>query len=249
LTPVTIVPVGGLPEVASGADLAGLLLTAMERLRLSPAETDVVVVTQKVVSKAEGRVVRLDTVSPGSEAKRLAGETGFEPRHVEVILGESVRIVRVAPRVLITETRQGFVCANAGVDRSNTGGVDRAVLLPVDPDASAAALRQRLTEATGVAVGVLISDSFGRAWREGQVNVAIGAAGVACLTDYRGSRDDDGYRLQGTVLATADELAAAAELVMRKLDRVPAAVVRGLDVRGEGDARVLRRDPALDLFR
>jgi coenzyme F420-0:L-glutamate ligase/coenzyme F420-1:gamma-L-glutamate ligase len=135
------------------------------------------------------------------------------------------------------------------VDRSNTGGVDRAVLLPVDPDASAAALRQRLTEATGVAVGVLISDSFGRAWREGQVNVAIGAAGVACLTDYRGSRDDDGYRLQGTVLATADELAAAAELVMRKLDRVPAAVVRGLDLRGEGDARVLRRDPALDLFR
>jgi coenzyme F420-0:L-glutamate ligase/coenzyme F420-1:gamma-L-glutamate ligase len=249
LTPVTIVPVGGLPEVASGADLAGLLLTAMERLRLSPAETDVVVVTQKVVSKAEGRVIRLDTVTPGSEAKRLAGETGFEARHVEVILGESVRIVRVAPRVLITETRQGFVCANAGVDRSNTGGVDRAVLLPVDPDASAAALRQRLTEATGVAVGVLISDSFGRAWREGQVNVAIGAAGVACLTDYRGSRDDDGYRLQGTVLATADELAAAAELVMRKLDRVPAAVVRGLDLRGEGDARVLRRDPALDLFR
>jgi coenzyme F420-0:L-glutamate ligase/coenzyme F420-1:gamma-L-glutamate ligase len=249
LTPVTIVPVGGLPEVASGADLAGLLLTAMERLRLSPAETDVVVVTQKVVSKAEGRVIRLDTVTPGSEAKRLAGETGFEARHVEVILRESVRIVRVAPRVLITETRQGFVCANAGVDRSNTGGVDRAVLLPVDPDASAAALRQRLTEATGVAVGVLISDSFGRAWREGQVNVAIGAAGVACLTDYRGSRDDDGYRLQGTVLATADELAAAAELVMRKLDRVPAAVVRGLDLRGEGDARVLRRDPALDLFR
>jgi len=249
LTQVSIVPVGGLPEVEPGADLAGLLLAALERLRLTPGETDVVVVTQKVVSKAEGRVVRLDTVTPGSEANRLAGVTGFEPRHVEVILGESVRIVRVAPRVLISETRQGFVCANAGVDRSNTGGVDQAVLLPVDPDASAAALRQRLAQATGVAVGVVISDSFGRAWREGQVNVAIGAAGIACLTDYRGARDEDGYQLQGTVLATADELAAAAELVMRKLDRVPAAVVRGLDVRGEGDARVLRRDPALDLFR
>ncbi len=249
MTPVTIVPVDGLPEVEPGADLGGLLLAAMGRLRLSPAETDVVVVTQKVVSKAEGRVVRLDTVTPGSDAKRLAGETGFEPRHVEVILRESVRVVRVAPRVLITETRQGFVCANAGVDRSNTGGVDLVVLLPADPDASAAALRQRLAQATGVALGVVISDSFGRAWREGQVNVAIGAAGVACLTDYRGARDDDGYRLQGTVLATADELAAAAELVMRKLDRVPAALVRGLDVRGEGDARVLRRDPALDLFR
>jgi coenzyme F420-0:L-glutamate ligase/coenzyme F420-1:gamma-L-glutamate ligase len=249
LTPVTIVPVGGLPEVAPGADLADLLLAAFGRMGLSPTATDVVVVTQKVVSKAEGRLVRLDTVTPGAEATRLAGETGFEPRHVEVILGESVRIVRVAPRVLITETRQGFVCANAGVDRSNTGGVDLAVLLPVDPDASAAALRQRLAQATGVTVGVLISDSFGRAWREGQVNVAIGAAGVACLTDYRGARDDDGYQLQGTVLATADELAAAAELVMRKLDRVPAAVVRGLDVRSEGDARALRRDPALDLFR
>lgn len=248
MTPLTIVPVAGLPEVEPGADLAAMLHGGMQLLQWLPVGTDVLVVTQKVVSKAEGRVVRLDTVTPGPEAERLAAQTGFEPRHVEVVLGESVRVVRVAPRVLITETRQGFICANAGVDRSNTGGRDQVVLLPVDPDASAARLRHALTRVTGVALGVVISDSFGRPWREGQVNVAIGAAGVACLADYRGARDGEGYQLHGTMLATADELAAAAELVMRKLDRVPAAMVRGVDVRGAGDARVLRRDPALDLF-
>jgi coenzyme F420-0:L-glutamate ligase / coenzyme F420-1:gamma-L-glutamate ligase len=249
VTQLTVIPIAGMPEIVPGAPLAALLLAGIQRARLLLQESDVLVVTQKVVSKAEGRIVDLASVQPGAEALALAARTQFDARHVEVILRESTRVVRVAPRVLVTETRQGFVCANAGVDRSNTGGEDLAVLLPVDPDASAAALRQRLAQATGWAVGVLISDSFGRAWREGQVNVAIGAAGVACLTDYRGARDDDGYQLQGTVLATADELAAAAELVMRKLDRVPAAVVRGLDVRGEGDARVLRRDRALDLFR
>jgi coenzyme F420-0:L-glutamate ligase/coenzyme F420-1:gamma-L-glutamate ligase len=246
---MTIVPVAGLPEVAAGSDLAALLKTAMQRLQLQLVETDVLVVTQKVVSKAEGRVVRLDAVTPGPEATRVAEQTGFEPRHVQVILDESVRIVRIARQVLITETRQGFVCANAGVDRSNAGARDQVILLPVDADASAARLRSDMARLLGVSVGVVISDSFGRAWREGQVNVAIGAAGVNCLADYRGARDGEGYQLHGTMLATGDELAAAAELVMRKLDRAPAALVRGLDVRGDGDARVLRRDPALDLFR
>ncbi len=242
-------PVTGLPEIGAGADLAGLVARVLDRLTPRLGETDVLVVTQKVVSKAEGRVVRLDAVSPGPEADRLARLTGFEPRHVEVILRESVRVLRVAPRALITETRHGFICANAGVDRSNAGGRDQVVLLPIDPDASAARLRDGLARLTGAALGVVISDSFGRAWREGQVNVAIGAAGVACLTDYRGARDGEGYELHGTMLATADELAAAAELVMRKLDRVPAALVRGVDVRGGGDAHVLLRDPAHDLFR
>jgi len=249
LTPLTIAPVAGLPEIGAGADLVGMLATALERLAPRPGDTDVLVVTQKVVSKCEGRVVRLETVTPGAEAERLSGLSGFEPRHVEVILRESVRVLRVAPRALITETRHGFICANAGVDRSNAGGRDQVVLLPIDPDASAGRLRDGLARLLGIAFGVVISDSFGRAWREGQVNVAIGAAGVACLTDYRGARDGEGYELHGTMLATADELAAAAELVMHKLDRVPAALVRGVDVRGGGDARVLLRDPAHDLFR
>jgi coenzyme F420-0:L-glutamate ligase / coenzyme F420-1:gamma-L-glutamate ligase len=249
LTPLRIIPVAGLPEVTAGADLAALLHAAIQRLQLRPAETDVIVVTQKVVSKSEGRVVRLEAVTAGPEARRVAEQTGFEPRHVQVILNESVRVVRVARQVLITETRHGFVCANAGVDRSNAGSRDQLVLLPIDPDASAARLRAELGRLMGVSPGVVISDSFGRAWREGQVDVAIGAAGVNCLADYRGSRDGEGYQLHGTMLATGDELASAAELVMRKLDRVPAALVQGLDVRGDGDARVLRRDPALDLFR
>lgn len=249
MTSLTIVAIPGLPEVVPGAPLAALLLAGLQRARLQLEARDILVVTQKVVSKAEGRIVDLDQVVPSEEARSLAARTQFEPRHVEVILRESTRIVRAAPRVLVTETRQGFICANAGVDRSNVGPGERLVLLPDDADASAARLRQALQASTGVAPGVVISDSFGRPWREGQVNVAIGAAGVACLRDYRGEADPDGYELQGSVLAVGDEVAAAAELVMGKLDRIPAALVRGLDLRGEGDARGLRRDPVTDLFR
>jgi len=249
VTPLTVIPIAGVPEIEPGAPLSALLLAGIQRARLLLQESDVLVVTQKVVSKAEGRIVDLASVRPGEEARRLAGLTQFDPRHVEVILCESIRVVRAAPRVLVTETRQGFVCANAGVDRSNVGGVDRLVLLPEDPDASAARLRAGIEKEAGVAPGLIISDSFGRPWREGQVNVAIGAAGVACLRDYRGQADPDGYELQGSVLAVGDELAAAAELVMGKLLRVPAALVRGADLRGQGDARVLLRDPAADLFR
>jgi len=246
---ISIHPIGGLPEITSGMDLAPLLVDRLRNQGLVIESGDVMVVTQKVVSKAEGRTVRLSAVRPGARAAEIAARIGFDPRHVEVILTESVRVVREAPHVLITETRQGFVCANAGVDRSNAGAPDVLVLLPEDSDVSARNLRDRLSNLLGVAPGVVISDSFGRAWREGQVNVAIGCSGVTPIRDYRGGRDSEGYQLQGTMLGVADELASAAELVMGKLDRVPAALVRGADVEGEGDARLLLRDPAIDLFR
>ena len=249
MNPVSIYPVPGLPEISRGAALDRLIVDGLMRLRLSIEAGDVVVVTQKIVSKAEGRVRSLDDVQPPARATEIGHRIGFDPRHVEVILGETVRVVREAPRVLITETRHGFVCANAGVDRSNTGGKDLLVLLPEDPDASASRLRKGLEEISGVMLGVVISDSFGRPWREGQVNVAIGAAGVLALRDYRGDQDPDGYQLQGTELGVVDELASAAELVMGKLDRVPVALIRGARVAGEGTVRSLLRNPATDLFR
>jgi coenzyme F420-0:L-glutamate ligase/coenzyme F420-1:gamma-L-glutamate ligase len=249
LSPVSIYPVPGLPEISPGAALAPLIVDGIERLGLSLEAGDVVVVTQKIVSKAEGRVRSLGEVQPSARATEIGHRIGFDPRHVEVILGESVRVVREAPRVLITETRHGFVCANAGVDRSNTGGSDLVVLLPEHPDESAGRLRGDIKEIAGALVGVVISDSFGRPWREGQVNVAIGAAGVVALRDYRGEQDPAGYQLQGTELGVVDELASAAELVMGKLDRVPVALIRGAQVAGESSVRDLLRNPATDLFR
>jgi coenzyme F420-0:L-glutamate ligase/coenzyme F420-1:gamma-L-glutamate ligase len=249
LTPVSIYPVPGLPEIGRDAPLVSLILDGLKALGLTLEAGDVVVITQKVISKAEGRVQRLDEVHPSERAREIASRIAYDPRHVEVILSESVRIVREAPRVLITETRHGFVCANAGVDRSNTGGAELVVLLPERPDETAHRLRHAFNAASGVEVGVVISDSFGRPWREGQVNVAIGAAGVLALRDYRGERDPDGYELQGTELGVVDEIASAAELVMGKLDRVPVALIRGAAVAGEGRVRELLRDHATDLFR
>jgi coenzyme F420-0:L-glutamate ligase/coenzyme F420-1:gamma-L-glutamate ligase len=249
LSAVWVYPVAGLPEIVKGAPLPDLITDALAALRLSLEAGDVVVITQKVVSKAEGRVVSLDRVHPSARATEIGQRVGFDPRHVEVILSESVRVVREAPRVLITETRQGFVCANSGVDRSNTGGKEMVVLLPEHPDESASRLRARFEVLSGVPVGVVISDSFGRPWREGQVNVAIGAAGVVAMRDYRGRQDPDGYELQGTELAVVDELASAAELVMGKLDRVPVALIRGAAVAGDSRVQTLLRDPATDLFR
>jgi len=249
LSAVSIYPISGLPEIVNGAPLADLIADALARLGMSLEAADVVVITQKVVSKAEGRVVSLGGVHPSARATEIGQRIGFDPRHVEVILSESVRIVREAPRVLITETRHGFICANSGVDRSNTGGKEMVVLLPEHPDESARRLRARLQALSGVAVGVVISDSFGRPWREGQVNVAIGAAGVVAMRDYRGREDPDGYELQGTELAVVDELASAAELVMGKLDRLPVALVRGASLAGDGRVQTLLRDPATDLFR
>ncbi len=249
MSAVSIYPISGLPEIVNGAPLADLIADAVARLGMSLEAADVVVITQKVVSKAEGRVVSLGGVHPSARATEIGQRIGFDPRHVEVILSESVRIVREASRVLITETRHGFICANSGVDRSNTGGKEMVVLLPEHPDESARRMRARLQALSGVAVGVVISDSFGRPWREGQVNVAIGAAGVVAMRDYRGREDPDGYELQGTELAVVDELASAAELVMGKLDRLPVALVRGASLAGDGRVQTMLRDPATDLFR
>jgi coenzyme F420-0:L-glutamate ligase / coenzyme F420-1:gamma-L-glutamate ligase len=237
-----VIPVRGLPEVREGEDPAALIAAAVEL-----QGGDVVVVAHKIVSKAEGRVVRLDDVEPSAQARDLAA--GEDPRRLEVILGESVRLVRTRPPLVIAETRHGFVCASAGVDASNAPERDSVVLLPEDPDASAARLRDRLLELTGAYVAVIVSDSFGRAWRQGTTDVAIGCAGLQPLLDLHGRRDATGYELHATVIAVADELAGAAELVRGKLDGVPAVVVRGFEHRGEGTARELVMPPERDLFR
>ncbi|HZO62561.1 MAG TPA: coenzyme F420-0:L-glutamate ligase [Gaiellaceae bacterium] len=240
---IEVLPVEGLPEIVEGDDLPSLIAAAIE-LR----DRDIVCVAQKVVSKSEGRVVRLDEVEPSAEARRLAGADG-DPRRLEVVLGESARVVRSRPPLVIAETRHGFVCASAGVDASNAPAPDTLVLLPEDPDASAAALRSGLEQLTGRELGVIVTDTFGRAWRLGITNVAIGAAGIEVLRDLRGVYDPAGYELHSTVIAVADEIAAAAELVMGKTARIPAAVVRGLDARGEGAAADLVMPAGSDLFR
>jgi coenzyme F420-0:L-glutamate ligase/coenzyme F420-1:gamma-L-glutamate ligase len=228
--------------VGEGDDLARLIAEAVEL-----EAGDVVVVAQKAVSKAEGRVVRLGEVQPSDRARELAGDG--DPRQLEVILGQAARIVRSRPPLLIAETRHGFVCASAGVDASNAPEAGSVVLLPIDPDASAERLRASLQELTGRRVGVIVSDSFGRPWRQGTTDVAIGAAGIEVLRDLRGSRDTAGYELKTTQIATADEIAGAAELVLGKARGVPAAVVRGLEVGGEGRARNLVMPADRDLFR
>ncbi len=245
---ILIIPLRGLPEVRPGDDLAALIVGAAGE-EPGIRDGDVVVVTQKVVSKAEGRLVSLDAVDPSTEALRLAAETEKDPRLVELILRESVRIVRQRGPVLITETRHGFVCANAGIDASNVGsGV--VSLLPEDPDRSAQEIRRGIRKVAGADVAVIISDTFGRPWREGQTNVAVGLAGMLPFADYVGQADPYGYELRVSTLAVADELAAAAELVMGKLEGVPVAIIRGYPYpRGEGSARQIVRDPEKDLFR
>jgi coenzyme F420-0:L-glutamate ligase / coenzyme F420-1:gamma-L-glutamate ligase len=239
---ISIAPVEGLPEIREGDDLAALIA---ERVRLE--DGDVLVVAQKAVSKAAGRVVRLAEVEPSAEARRLAADD--DPRRTEVILHEAARLVRTRPPLVIAETRHGFVCASAGVDASNAPEPETVVLLPADPDDSAARLRERLRELTRAEVGVIVSDSFGRAWRQGTTDVAIGAAGIRPLLDLTGERDQVGYELHATVIAVADELAGAAELVMGKTAGTPAAVIRGVDARGEGTARDLVMPAERDLFR
>ena len=236
----------GIPEIEPGDDLSAHLAEAAERAH-GLVDGDVVVVAQKVVSKSEGRIVRLDDVVASPRAIELAGDR--DPRHVQVILDETARIVRSRPPLLISETRHGFVCASAGVDASNAKGAGTLILLPLDPDAAAAGLRTGLRERSGADVGVIVSDSFGRAWRQGTTGVALGIAGVTALLDLNGSRDETGYELQGTQIAIADALAAAAELVLGKLNRVPAAVIRGLSVSGAGGGRDLVMPPERDLFR
>jgi coenzyme F420-0:L-glutamate ligase/coenzyme F420-1:gamma-L-glutamate ligase len=233
--------------VQPGDDLARLLAEAAARGGVALRD-GVLVVCQKVVSKAEGRVVTLADVTPSAQAARIAREDGKDPRQVELVLRESRRIVRRGHGVLITETHHGFVCANAGVDLSNAPAAGQAVLLPEDPDASARALRRALAPADA-RLGVLVSDTFGRPWREGLVDLAIGCAGMAPLDDARGSRDLAGRELQVTTLARADQLAAAAGLLMGKADGVPAVWIEGVAVEGDAPLASLLRDPAGDLFR
>jgi coenzyme F420-0:L-glutamate ligase/coenzyme F420-1:gamma-L-glutamate ligase len=237
--------VEGLPEIEEGMPL-GELIAAQAELR----DGDVVVIAQKVVSKAEGRLRRLSSAIPGAEARKLAAVLGKEPALVELILEESAEVLRAEGGVLIVETRHGFVCANAGIDSSNVPDDDTVCLLPEDPDASARRLRGELPV---VPVGVLVADSFGRAWRLGQAEVAIGCAGLQPLDDWRGRRDANGRELEATLIAIADEAAAAADLVRDKDSRVPAVVLRGLDRFVTSDdgpgAAALRRLPAEDLFR
>jgi coenzyme F420-0:L-glutamate ligase/coenzyme F420-1:gamma-L-glutamate ligase len=238
----------GVPLVKPGDDLAGLLFEAARRagIRLAGGH---LVVCQKVVSKAEGRTVELASVTPSAEARKIAAEDAKDPRHIEIVLRESARIVRRGHGVLIAQTRHGFVCANAGVDLSNAPGADVAVLLPEDPDASAARLRDALVARGAGPLGVVVSDTFGRPWREGLVDVAIGCAGFAPIEDLRGTPDLAGRELQVTATATADQLAAAAGLLMRKDAGIPAVWIDGVALAGSGGVRATLRDPALDLFR
>jgi coenzyme F420-0:L-glutamate ligase / coenzyme F420-1:gamma-L-glutamate ligase len=239
----TVTPVEGLPELREGDDLAALIA---ERTEL--ADGDVVVVAQKAVSKVEGQVVALAGIEPSEQARELAGEDA-DPRRIQVILDEASELVRVRPPLLIARTRHGYVCGSAGVDASNAPEPETVVLLPVDPDASAARLREDLRERTGAAVGVIVTDSFGRPWRAATTDVAIGAAGVEVVRDLLGERDPNGYELHATRIAVADEIAGAAQLVFGKLDRVPVALVRGLDVRGDGRGADIVIPPETDLFR
>lgn len=238
----------GLPEVQAGDDLAGLIADALGNIRLK--DRDVVVVAQKIVSKSEGRVVRVSSVVPSERAIQMAADSNKDPRLVELVLRESRSIVRSERGVIIAETHHGFVCANAGIDRSNAGAPDSVVLLPVDPDASAARLRTDLGKRTGADLAVIVSDTFGRAWREGQTNVALGIAGMPALKRYAGQLDPEGYELRVTEIALADEIAAAAELVMGKLDRCPVAIARGLDLSDPPEtAQAYVRPLDKDLFR
>ncbi len=247
---LTVTAVDGLPEIHPGDDLARLIADAVGAQGDALRDGDVLAVAQKIVSKSEGRIVHLPDVVPSARAIAMASEANKDPRQIEVVLSETAKIVRWAHGVLISETKHGFVCANAGVDRSNAGAPDTVILLPVDPDASATRLRDALKQRTGAGVAVVVTDTFGRAWREGHLNVAIGIAGLPALKRYVGQHDPDDYELRVTEIAIADEVAAASELIMGKLDRCPVAIVRGLVTSDPAEtAREYVRPAEKDLFR
>jgi coenzyme F420-0:L-glutamate ligase / coenzyme F420-1:gamma-L-glutamate ligase len=240
---ISLIPVRGLPEIREGDDLGALVAARVEL-----EDGDVLVLAHKVVSKAEGRVVRIDDYEPSERATELAGDER-DPRELEVILRQAKRIVRERGPLVIAETEHGFVCASAGVDHSNAPEQGMLVLLPVDPDASARGVRERLRELTGRSVGVIVSDSFGRPFRHGTTDVAIGLAGVPPLLDLRGTTDRSGYELRSSRVAVADQIAGAADLARGKAEGVPAVVVRGLRLEGDGTAREITIEAELDLFR
>ena len=241
MTELRVIPLEGMPEVEEGADLGALVVGAV---RLE--DGDVVVIAQKAVSKAEGRVLRLDEVEPSEAARRLAAD--HDPRQLEVILREAKRIVRERGPLVIAETQHGFVCASAGVDHSNAPEPGTLVLLPVDPDASALAVRARILELTGKDVGVVVTDSFGRPFRQGTTDVAIGAAGITPILDLRGTTDRIGYELRSSRVAVADEIAGAADLARGMAEGIPAVIVRSLHLEGNGTAREIVIEAELDLF-
>ena len=237
-------------EVRKGEDVAVSILQACKKTDVKLKENDIIVITHKIVSKAEGRIIPLNKITPGKFSIRVGRHIGKDPRQVEVILAESRRLVKMVKGLIIAETPQGFICANAGVDQSNVEK-GNLVLLPKDSDRSASKIREAIYKETKKKVAVIISDTFGRPWREGQVDVAIGIAGLEPFADYRGKSDQYGYDLKATVICIADELASAAELCMNKLDRVPVAIIRGYSFKSSknSSARSLARKPARDLFR
>lgn len=246
---VRVIGIAGIPMMQAGDDLARLIFDAAAAQGTPIEGGDVLVVTQRVVSKVEGRVVPLDAFEPGPFARDWAGRYAKDPRQVEAVLRESVRIVRQVRGVIIAETRHGFICANAGVDTSNVGGGDLVSLLPLDPDASCRALRDAARERLGVEIAAIMTDTFGRPWREGQTNIAIGVAGMRPLRSYEGVTDLDGREMRVTMPCPADEIAAASGLVMEKLAAIPAAIVRGFPYkRGEGSAHEIVRPFERDLF-
>lgn len=246
---IQVIGVPGMPEVVEGDNVAALIVEAVRRAELNMVERDIFVVAQKIISKAEGRIVRLQTVEPSSRAIEWAAAYDKDARVAEVVLRESKRIVRMERGVLIAETEHGFICANAGVDTSNVAE-GTVTLLPKDPDGSARRIRQRLEQAFCARLAVIVSDTFGRPWREGLVNVALGVSGIAPLIDYRGEKDLHGRTLKVTVMALADELASAAELVMKKSDGIPVAIIRDFEYDArEASGQELLRPSENDLFR
>ena len=240
----------GIGEVNAGDSIGALICVACAQQGIELVDDDVLVVAQKIISKAEGRLVRLDGVKPSERARQLGRDLDKEAKLVEVILGESRKVIRTGGRALIVETHHGFVCANAGVDQSNVG-LRQVALLPQDPDRSARAIRDEIRIRTKKDIAVIISDSFGRAWRVGTVDVAVGIAGMKAIKDERGAKDRHGYELKAAVAAVADEIAAAAELVMGKRDGIPVVVVRGYQIEKteDGSVQELLRPEAEDLFR
>ena len=253
-TELRIVPITSIGEIPTGCDLGTLLFAALQQQHLTLEQGDILVITQKIVSKAEGRIVNLDEIEPSPFALAIAQQANKDARHVEVVLRESKRIVRMDHGVIISETYQGFICANAGVDESNVDGANLLTLLPIDSDRSARDIRTRVQALTGEGptfnLAVIITDTWGRPWRAGQVNMAIGIAGIDPLADYRGQRDPYGYEMHASMIAVADELASAAELVMGKVDRVPVALIRGYHYTPQdGSSRSLVRESSTDMFR
>jgi coenzyme F420-0:L-glutamate ligase / coenzyme F420-1:gamma-L-glutamate ligase len=248
---VRIIGIEGIPEVRAGDDLPALIVAAARGHDVAIEAGDVLAVTQKIVSKAEGRIVDLENVTPSPFALQYAAAFEKDPRQIEVVLGETKRIVRMEHGVMICETHHGFICANAGVDASNVEKNGTLCLLPLDSDASARRIRDAVRAALGVRVAVIVSDTFGRPWREGHLNFAIGVAGIGPLIDYAGQHDPAGYELKVTQLAVVDELAAAAELVHGKLARVPVAIIRGAEYEVSEDAAIsqLIRPAEKDMFR